>query len=280
MPTISVDDVLNVALIGINRALVFMGLGVSAATDPTHRNFRLKGSPHVQLLPANISDDSVNEFKREFRVWVIGNGLRELVETWDVLLDKLYSVLLSATWWKTTDRSDQANARAYEKRDARFRKLGTSGKLEVLRKEFLVGLEFGTEIESIKRARNCLVHRLGVVGPEDIGDGGTLEVTWRMMELYGYEKDGSEFVPSLDSFPIEFPVDSPVKLRHRVNAKSLLMGESLEFSEVEVTEICYTFRLAVDQARSALVEAFERMGVQVNQTTGGVAEADVQAGGA
>lgn len=264
MPEINFDEVLEPAIVGVNRALVFMGLGVNAASDPTVVNYRLAEVPHIDLIP-QVTDRQLAEFKREFGVWIVGNGLRELIETWDVFLDRLYLVSLRSEQWQGLRGGEAAPPAHYAKRFRVFAKRGTADKLALLGKEFGIALEFEPEIESIKKARNCLTHRLGVVGTEDVNSPGGLAVRWRAPELFGCHEDGSEFVPSLDVFPIEFPTGSPVKLRHGERQKIVASGSRLQLSAADLKEICYTFRIAIMQAQESFAGFIHRIGGTVNQ---------------
>jgi len=264
MPEINFDEVVEPAIVGVNRAVVFMGLGVTAASESAVANYRLPEAPHIDLIP-QVTEEQLAEFKREFGVWIIGNGLRELVETWDVFLDRLYIVSLASDEWRAERAGEALRPGQYAKRARAFPKRGTGEKFDLLQTEFGIRLTFEAEIESIKKARNCLTHRLGVVGAKDLNSPGGLAVRWRAPELFGYHEDGSEFVPSLDAFPIEFPTGSPVKLRHGERQKIVPRGHRLQLSAAELKEICYTFRIAIMQAQESFAGSIARIGGTVNQ---------------
>ena len=78
---IDLDKILDVALRGVRRASMFMGFGVNAALSPEMRNYQLSDITRIKILPDNISDDSLEKAKNEFRLWIEANGFRELIET-------------------------------------------------------------------------------------------------------------------------------------------------------------------------------------------------------
>jgi hypothetical protein len=194
----------------------------------------------------------------------VSNGLRELIETWDVFLDRLYVAALQCEHWNASQRDASVESQAYEQRARAFCDFGTPAKFRKLSSEFGIELEFQPEIESIKKARNCLTHRLGLVKGRDANSEQGLRVMWRAPELYGVNADGSEFVPSLESFPIDFPVDSPVMHRHGTRERMVAIGQRLELAAAELKEICYTFRIAIMQAQESFVALVTRMGGTFN----------------
>ena len=260
MPTLEFSQIVEPALIGINRAWVFMGLGVNASLDPDCSGFRLPDLDHIKLLPDDMPKAIVEEFKREFGMWVVSNGLRELIETWDVFLDQLYYAAVYTDYWQQSQETAKLSPEPFMKRATAFAREGTREKLERLQKQFGITLQYQAEIESIKKARNCLTHRMGTVGPKDVEPGTSLTVRWRSPELFGINEDGTEFVPPLDSFPIHFPMGSPVKFRNVNRAKVVSLGDRLKFLPAEVKELCYTFRIAVDDAREAFTGLVLRSG--------------------
>jgi hypothetical protein len=266
MPTIDFSLMVQPALLGITRAWVFMGLGVNAALDPDYDKFSLPDVPYIQLLPDNLPNDTVEGIKREFAVWIVSNGLRELIETWDVFLDRLYHAALSGEYWQQSRHAPSLSPDSFTKRANAFPRKGTSEKLVMLRDQFGISLQFQPEIESIKQARNCLTHRMGVVGPEDVDTGGLLMVCWRSPELFGRNEDGSEFVPSLGSFPIDFPPGSGVMFRNAPRTKIGSIGDRLTFTPAELKEICYTFRIAVEHTRESFTAFVTRIGGTVSSS--------------
>ena len=174
---------------------------------------------------------------------------------------KVQVAAVSVEAWKAGVGSDTDMA-PYNKRAAAFSRLGTEKRLATLADDFAITAEYGPDIVSMRRGRNCLTHRLGVVGGEDVGPDGCLTLQWHMIELYGWHSDGSEFVAAVDSLPVAFPESSPVNMRHGLREHRFVLGERLVLSRSELKEICYTFRLAIDQVRLSFISYAKRMGVQ------------------
>jgi hypothetical protein len=267
MTVIDVDAIANTAFTGVNRAWMFLGLGVNAASRAERSDFEIADASHLRLLPEELPPPTLEDAKTEFAIWVASNGLREVIDTFDVFLGKVQAAALSVQAWKAGVASD-ADSAPYNKCAAAFSRLGTEKRLDSLRKDFAITAEYGPDIVSIRRARNCLTHRLGVVGSEDVGTEDHLTLGWHAFELYGWHPDGSEFVASPDSLPVAFPKGSPVNLRHGLREHRYGLGERIILSPAELKEICFTFRFTVDQVRQSLVEFMEGAGVQQVDTGG------------
>ena len=259
---IDVDAMANTAFVGVNRAWLFMGLGVNCANDPQSVNFNLPDSDYLRLLPDELPEAEMLEAKAEFGIWIVSNGLRELIDTFDVFLGQVYAAALTVEAWSAARAGLDVDSGSMQRRAQAFSRLGTEKRLARLDRDFEITGEYTADVNSMRRARNCLTHRLGVVGPEDVGRDGFLALHWHTLELFGINKDGSEFVPSLDDLPIKFPEASPVNMRHVPRERRLFLGERLVLAPGELKHICYTFRLGIDQVRLSFVAYAERMGVQ------------------
>jgi hypothetical protein len=73
---INLDQIRITALTGVNRAIIFMGLGVNAADDPAFVDYQLKGPVQIPVIPHELSESELLAAKKDFRNWIIGNGLR------------------------------------------------------------------------------------------------------------------------------------------------------------------------------------------------------------
>jgi hypothetical protein len=261
MAVLDVDAIAKTAKVGINRAWLFLGWGLNCAARAKAGDLEVQDAGYLRLLPDEGLDTTLAEAKDEFGIWIVSNGLREAIETFDVFLGAVYQAALFVEAWAagTASRTDDASC---GKRAAKFSQFGTEKRLTSLDNDFAIAAEYGSDIVSLRKARNCLTHRLGVVGHEDTGAGGQLTLRWHVFELYGQHPDGSEFVACLDSLPVKFPEGSPVVLRHGLREHRYFLGERLVLSPAELKEICFAFLFVIDQVRLSFVSYAERMGVR------------------
>ncbi|NWF74711.1 MAG: hypothetical protein HXY51_16970 [Nitrospirae bacterium] len=122
---VDLDDIQEIALKGVRRAAVFMGLGLNAAFNKDFKDYRLSQITKVDLVPPDANDAQIENFKKEFSYWIIGNGLRELIENFHVFLDRLHDGCLLFKVTKVGGSSPQEVQAAGEK----FYYVGLSAKL-------------------------------------------------------------------------------------------------------------------------------------------------------
>lgn len=261
--TINFDEITEIAKVGVNRAYIFMGFAVNMSRNPHFSDFEVPDSSNLLLVSQNISDSERHEFKGEFANWAIANGLRDLNE---VFLDQIYNCALIIESWTIQSAGGKFDNSRNASRVNKFQRIGMVEKFKVLEEELSISIEFAEELLSIKRARNCLTHRLGIVDSKDLTDDKCMIISWRIPELYGYESDGSEYIPPQDKFPMKFPENSPVKIRFRIQKKSILLGERIIFYPTELKEICLTHLLAIDQVKKSFIAFATQKGVILNYT--------------
>src|SRR6266478_4900584 len=66
---IDVRKVLEVALLGVRRAAMFMGLGVNASENPAIVDYQIQGFKEIRLLPDNLPQEIIQESKLNFWQW-------------------------------------------------------------------------------------------------------------------------------------------------------------------------------------------------------------------
>jgi len=73
---IDIDTLLELALRGIRRASVFLGLGVNAAIDPEFKDYQLTNLSNIHIIPANLLEHFDTEDCR-LMVWTppLPNGI-------------------------------------------------------------------------------------------------------------------------------------------------------------------------------------------------------------
>jgi hypothetical protein len=258
------DKLADIGLKGVRRAAVFMGLGLNAAHDPLFKNYQLSNIPNiesdlirVELIPSNVNDETLTHFKKEFGVWVIANGLREVIERYAAFLDSIhYACLVMAC---NKQKLESANAQRF---DRSFRFKGIEDKLCELERRFGIKPKHPDYIVSINQARNCLTHRLGQVGPEDCQDGKALKVKWIGMDhqiqlesgkIISLNKKGSE--------SIVLPEPGTLQLKFVERLKSFQLGTFMRFEMAELAEICKFMLGSIQEVTTSAIHYANSIGV-------------------
>lgn len=230
----------EIALKGVRRAAVFMGLGVNAAQDPSFKKYQLAHLTGIELVPTNVDDTTLQHFKDEFEIWIVGCGLRELTESFGTFLDAIHNVcsLLEAN----RNRITQEDA---ESRQRNFTWKGIGDKLKALKNRFRVAPSRPDCLCSINQARNCLTHRQGRVAAEDCRGDEHFTMKWFSFDLFADEAGKKE--PTL--LPLPFP-DSGVVLQAPPGGGAIRIkgvertlkvdrGDLIRLSPKDLAEICH-----------------------------------------
>jgi hypothetical protein len=245
---INFPNIQEIAMKGVRRTAVFMGLGVNAANDPDFKQYELTKLTEIQFIPPNVDENTLTNFKTEFGRWVVGCGLRELIETFSVFLDRVYfaCLLIGAS-------CNQIPHDKVESRNKKFQRDGLRDKLDTLRNNFGVGTSHSGFLLSINQARNCVTHRRGIVGPEDCSSGSELVVKWEGIDIYAETPDGK--VISLQPVPeggVHLPEGGHVKVKISERSRVFAMKSVVSFSPRELAEIChFVLRMTGDVIQSA-----------------------------
>ena len=89
---INLPIIQNIAILGVRRTAVFMGLGINAANKSDFKQYELANFTGLEFIEPISDEKTLDEFKSEFGRWIIGNGLRELIETFCIFLDEIHVV--------------------------------------------------------------------------------------------------------------------------------------------------------------------------------------------
>lgn len=244
----------EVALRGVRRASVFMGLGVNAATDPNFKNYQLSSFTEIQLVPSDLPDAEIERIKEQFRLWIEAGGFRELVESFVNFIDGAYKICFHVS---------RSLGQAKPHVDFRkFEKKGLPEKLTMLKDNFGVEPKNGAQLLSLSAARNCLTHRRGIVGAEDLKEGAvSLEIAWLGADFFVEEPNGKRTIFDVQSPGIYLPNGGTVCLGMVNRTRCFTLGEKLLFSTRELSEICWFYTREADAFCRSLEAHLRRAGV-------------------
>lgn len=259
MNTINLDyeHIIAGAKKGIRRSAVFMGLGVNAADDSEARAYHLVNDTNIQILPNEVTVDVIKSWKSDFRLWIVICGFRELVDHLCVFVDRLYKV---STLIKRT----------YEAKDyAKFERLGLDAKIDKLKAATGISCTHGDALSSFYPIRNCLVHRLGIVGDKDVEKNATLDFFYlRMASIFQLESGGVIEIPDIfapDSPPFTTPESGMLALKFDLRKISFRKGDVVTLSPRTLTEALFFADLCVTAYAKEAIEFARANGVQFKE---------------
>lgn len=236
----------------IHRALTFVSIGLESAPSEVHAIPKMPDVP-FGLRFTGLEEWTTKKAVDEYRTWLLANGLRAVVEALGLFLDDIHRFLAAMTLFEGRGRNVTITAgelqRAMDQEPKRFHKRGFPAKLEHVESTYGVALDSALVpmVRSVNAARNCLVHRGGIVSDKDLGESGKLVVRWRRLAIFVTGEGGER---RLDP-PMALEAGAQVAARNEDVEKVFGRGERLEFSAEEFSGICwFLYRCCVDLSQS------------------------------
>jgi uncharacterized protein YutE (UPF0331/DUF86 family) len=184
--------------------------------------------------------------------WHVRNAFRDAVEVVAEVLEEARRICAVATLGsgrliKAHDLSVHVNGD-----DGKFHRLGLPDRLDHLSSRYGLAPNLSEHFLSLNRARNCLVHRRGVVGARDVDGTGSLSVTFRAVRPVVIAPSGERVV----SFPFTIEEEgSSLGVRVVDEIRSFPLGSQVQFSPEDLHSCLLTI-LLFSQAVSAEVRRF------------------------
>lgn len=222
----------------LQRSIDLTSFGLmAAARAPREDALKLPGA-WFQLATAGNEALDFESAGAEFQKWAVACGLRDSIEAMRVFLEEARNIV--AVWSLTgrpTIMGEEWNAKMV--REAReFHKMGLPGKIEFLKKNYDPVLlpDSADEVLSINDARNCLVHRRGIVADRDLNALDGLLVQWRKFELVVRGPGGERVIVP----PATIQGGETLSGRQARASRLFRLGEGVSFSPQEFAELCWT----------------------------------------
>lgn len=250
----NLDNVIEVLRNGVRRADVFMGIGLNAAeAQPTISHVLSHQELHqINLVKAELTAEEKTHVASEFGKWICANGLRELIETVSLFLDKLYPPLFMM------HRGADTSGRKLERPD-RVEWLGITDKIDAISCVLPIADEDRQMLSSMNRMRNCYAHRRGLVGQRDLDEqGDRMTIRWNAFEMQVEEPDGN-IIREAELYNRVLENGGTVQLKVVERIHTFQAGEELMLIKRDLKEICLSalmigqrmFHITVEQARES-----------------------------
>lgn len=249
----------DIAYRGVRRAAAFVGLGVNVARDSQFKKYQLSDYSAIRVMPDALDDKSIAHIKEEFEKWVILNGVRELVESFGLFLDKVHTAcLLMATHKKQMITEDA------EKFGPAFEWKGVEDKLSTLRTRFGVTSDKEKYFGSINQARNCITHRKGKVGTEDLRGEKTFRLIWWGFDIYAETPSGEKhsLMPPMPGEGIYLKEGGNIMLHVKDRIIEYKPGDVVALSPNDLGEICCLVHFATDEIVKTAYEYAMKIGIE------------------
>jgi hypothetical protein len=236
-----------------------MGFGVNSARDPNFKNYDLTDETHIRIIPFTENENMISTYKSEYERWIIANGFREIIEIFSIFLEEIHTACLTLAW--NTGKYTSAEC---DKMRENFRTAGLPNKFMVLEQRFYTISNDKHHILSINKARNCLTHRNGIVGKNDIDDSGELKITWVDIEILIVPKGKSPISSTnIRKGGILTPEGGHIESHNVTRELVFKKGDYLKFTPRQISEICLFVNSAAIQICNSSVEYSRRIGIEV-----------------
>ncbi|MBX3749071.1 MAG: hypothetical protein KF897_03185 [Opitutaceae bacterium] len=251
--TFNLEAIDEIARKGIRRAAVFMGLGVNAAGSAELRDYHLNQDTTLHLLPASVSPKVLQDWKDQFRLWVVSSGFREVIDSLCRYFDKIHLGCSIVASKRLDKRAQQC-----------FERLGLDRKIDALSSKLGITSPNAELVSSFYPIRNCLVHRLGRVGHEDVRNGTALTLRYRRIELVHTAESGRVtrlpdlMNPNAEGFRTEEA--GSLGLQYPERCLEFPLGTIVTFSPKELTEILFFTHHFLFEYNRAVLDFAQRHG--------------------
>jgi len=214
---------------------------------------------------AKFSDLTEEKIKEKYSEWVLSSGFRDAIESVSSFLESVHQVL---TCWELAVKEKSGflipkddwniNIPAETKR---YHRLGLPDKLDHIYVKHDIDIKdsFKEQILSINSARNCLVHRNGIVSERDVNQNEELVVKWLKMKLFVRDEDGDHDLVMGELIEKESTIC--VKLKEQERRFSL--GSLVSFTVEEFSELTWCFFLFGEE----LVKTINQYGIDHGYVT-------------
>lgn len=224
--------ILEIAHLGVRRAMVFSTFGANAARGAVESDFDPLACGAMEVISVPTDQATLDSYKKEFEKWVMVSALREAIEAFALFLDQIHLACVVMAHLKKHITVEKASGWETD-----YPLKGMAEKLRLLRARF--GVEFADSdmLLSINAFRHCLSHRRGVVGAKDCGEGESFVVIWPGIDLFSTSEGG-------EKRSVGFPLGAPALLEAgaglliRIVRKTTTfkLGDQLWLSPTQVTE--------------------------------------------
>jgi hypothetical protein len=240
--TINLDALRGDLQRSLQRAIYLVASGLNAADHVRSENLYLQGKSTNMVYDSSLNWNT-EQLRGEFNTWLLSNGFRDSIEAINSFLKPAHKimsawelayrqnkgeVLTGADWQKVT--IDGTN---------KYHKYGFPDKIIHLKTEHNLILEDSLveQVLSINFARNCLVHRNGIVTNHDLNSGDKLVVKWSRIAILIQSKDGEkEF---LQGKTVTVNTGEMIEIQNKDEFKQFALGQRIQFSPQEFADITW-----------------------------------------
>lgn len=184
---------------------------------------------------------STKEANERHKSWALTNGLRDVIEGVSAFLESAHQVLSVWALLERQNGGERLRMSEWEEEmedgGKAFHRLGFPDKIAHIgaKHGVLADSTLAEQVLKINAARNCLVHRGGVVTDRDKNSDAGLTVAWRRLRIFLKDEDGERDLVIGEVTAKE----SMVCMQAVDHSKSFALGSRVTFTAQEFSDITW-----------------------------------------
>jgi hypothetical protein len=262
MPQMELSDPSTLIQIELQKTIDLVSFGLQAAEQVKIKELII---PDVtfHVSPAHNKSMNVEEARKAFRAWNLGNGLRDFIDAIGPSLE--WARKICFIWTRQGKVSINADGTLHLEAKLtgkewneqllqegnQFEYWPLRKKLDHLHQSYGLTLpELSDSIIEINYVRNCLTHRRGIVGKEDVRNEGTnkLTVHWKKMQIIIDDGKGQRIIEP----PARVEGGERISIGYADVIKEYFLGERIQISSAEFVQIAHTCLLFSFQIKESI----------------------------
>lgn len=245
--------------VSLQRIIDLVAYGLSSAEHELPPTLGIPGA-FISYGTAGDQHLAPDDLRDQFRTWLVGCGLRDAVEEISGFLEEIRRACAAVDLAQQPNLSSTRWNQLFVEQGKKFHRLGLPDKLDNLRQyDPILVPEIVSSVIQINQARNCLVHRNGIVSQRDLNQADVLEVTWKRLELVV----GTETEERIVQEGHIVDEGEELFLRSATGSRLFAPGQRVSFSAQEFGEICYTLSLAAQEMQMGLEAFLRKKGIPI-----------------
>lgn len=251
----------------LQASMSLVAIGLNARKEISEQDLKLPDAP-VQHEYSASNRWNAEQAGEAWQTWILRNGFRDVAEAINGLLEETQLVLAH---WRVATLQKERQLRGSDwndivvKRISQFHRLGLPDKIEFLEKEYGLGLPAALtkQVLTINVARNCLVHRGGVVTEREAGDSKCFTMEWKALVVVLVEEGIEKEIEP----PHRVEAGAHVGAAIRDRSKAISVGQQITVNVTEYSQICWTLLMFAAECAKALEAHGKAQGISFTSKT-------------
>lgn len=238
--------------------VIFTFAGAELVTEKQYNDY----SRFLNFQPSKSGRMDFTKAKNEYEKWLVRNFLGEAINFTQAFLEECRTICAIYSISNRPIRGHEFNTAINEEKK-KYHRYGLPKKLEILRDKYNVSSESESNILSLNKLRNCIVHRLGIVSDKDVTDNDQLTIRMRVLAIFVKNPETGEEIEVDKKTRVEKGWTVGVKSQEKL--KSFKLNESVSLNYNEMIHCIYTFFFFAASMKESITEFGKRLGIPFSE---------------